>query len=266
MKHRAIDPSSLRRKELRMKGRAPAIVIASLCLGFALTPAPASAQFTSSVGGSFNNPGSALIGTMIANRAIADAARREAPPDATASTPPSARTRAAARPRTTFRPVGKNLMVRELAASITKDVEARSQFVTLFEQYLQAFDEQARKDREPSYDVGRAAAYFVMMNYAVASGAELTDQQADGAQAKFRAGLAENASFQQTTDRERQRLYETLVILGSLPTTGVSDAAEKKEPKQAEMFRELAGQYIQTLLGVPVGKIRLTPAGFIIED
>ena len=229
----------------------------------ALIPALAFAQFTSSLGGSFNNPGSALIGTMIANRAIADAARREAPPDATA---PSARARAAAPARTTFRPVATSLMVRELAASVTKDAAARGQFVTLFEQYLQAFDEQAKKDREPSYDVGRAAAYFVIMNYAVASGREPTDQQADGAQAKFRAGLAENASFQQTTDRDRQRLYETLVILGSLPTTGVSDAAEKKDPKQAEVFRELARQNIQTLLGVPVGKIRLTPTGFIIED
>jgi hypothetical protein len=242
---------------------APAVVIASMCLGFALTPARTDAQFTSSLGGNFNNPGSALIGTMIANRAIADAARREAPADATA---PAARGRAAAPARTTFRPVAKHLMVRELAASITNDAAARSQFVTIFEQYLQAFDEQARKDREPSYDVGRAAAYFVMMNYAVASGREVTDQQADGAQAKFRAGLAENAGFQQMANSGRQRLYETLVILGSLPTTGVGDAAEKKDPKQAEMFRELAGQYIQTLLGVPVGKIRLTPTGFVIED
>ena len=249
-----------------MKGRAPGIVIALLCLEFALPPASASAQFTSSLGGSFNNPGSALIGTMIANRAIADAARREAPPDATALAEPSAHARAAAPARTTFRPVAKSLMVRELAASVTKDAEAQRQFVTLFEQYLQAFDEQAKKDREPSYDVGRAAAYFVMMNYAVASGREVTDQQADGAQAKFRAGLAENAGFQQMANADRQRLYETLVILGSLPTTGVGDAAEKKDPEQAEMFRELAGQYVQTLLGVPVGKIRLTPAGFTIDD
>ena len=241
----------------------PAIVIAALCLAFALTAAPAVAQYTSSVGGNFNNPGSALIGTMIANRAIADAARREAPPETTA---PFARARSAAPARTTFRPVAKNLMVRELAGAMTQEAEARGQFVTIFEQYLQAFDEQAKIDREPSYDVGRAAAYFVMMNYAVASGREVTDQQADGAQAKLCAGLAENAGFQQMADRERQRLYETLVILGSLPTTGVSDAVGKKDPKQAETFRELARQYIQTLLGVPVGNIRLTPTGFTIDD
>jgi hypothetical protein len=52
---------------------------------------------------------------------------------------------------------------------------------------LQTFDEQTRKDHEDPYDVGRAAAYFVMTNYAVVAGREPSDQQADGAQKKFRA-------------------------------------------------------------------------------
>jgi hypothetical protein len=68
-----------------MRNCAPTVVMASLCFGSALTPAPAAAEYTSSLGGNFNNPGSALIGTMIANRAIADAARREAPPAAARS-------------------------------------------------------------------------------------------------------------------------------------------------------------------------------------
>jgi hypothetical protein len=60
---------------------------------------------------------------------------------------------------------------------------------------LQIFDEQTRKEHEDPYDVGRAGAYFVMTNYAVVAGREPSDQQADGAQKKFRASRRCSASL-----------------------------------------------------------------------
>lgn len=230
----------------------------------ALLPARADAQLTSSLGGSFNNPGSALLGTMIANRMLADAARKAAapePPGTPAKPSPSAPSA-----RLTFRPVATNLMVKELAETLVTNADARQQLGRAFEQYLRSFDEQARRDREPSNDIGRAAAYFVMVNYYAATGREPTDAQADGAQAIFRAGLTGNTEFGRMNDRDRQRLYESLVILGSLPLAGVVQAGQDKDKGQEKMFRELARELIKTLLGVPVEKIRLTPTGFAIDD
>ena len=252
-----------------MKTNLPA---AAVCLAAMLScPCTAEAQFTGSLGGNFNNPGSALLQTMIANRMLADAARkRTASPHAdgsgTPSKPKPTPSKTTPAPRLTFKPVAKNLMVGELAASMAKEADARGQFATLFEEYLKAFDEQTRKDREPSYDISRAAAFFVLANYAAATGAELTDEQAEGTQAKFRAGLTDNAAFAKMSDRDRQRLYEALVILGSLPGTGLADAAEKKDTKEAEMFRDLARMNLQTLLGVPVTKIHLTRDGFTMDE
>jgi len=230
----------------------------------ALLPARATAQFTSSLGGNFNNPGSALLGTMIANRMLADAARKPSSPAPPGT--PGKRSPSMPPARLTFRPVAKNLMAKELAETLVTNADARQQLARAFEEYLRNFDEQARRDREPSNDISRAAAYFVMVNYYAATGREPTDAQADGAQATFRTGLTGNAEFGRMNDRDRQRLYESLVILGSLPLAGVVQADQDKDKEQEKMFREFARELIRTLLGVPVEKIRLTPTGFTIED
>jgi hypothetical protein len=230
---------------------------------------PAEAQFTSSLGGTFNNPGSALIGTMIGNRILADAARKGSSPGGAASPErpsPSKPSASVPAPRLTFTPVAGNLMVKELADTLVADAASRQKLSEAFAGYLRDFDDQARRDREPSHDVGRAAAFFVMVNYFAATGREPTDAQADGAQATFRAGLVDNAGFARIGDRERQRLYESLVILGSFPLAGVVQAQQEKDLAKEKTFREFAAELVKTLIGVPVEKIRLTKAGFRIDQ
>jgi hypothetical protein len=238
--------------------------ILSVALGVLLvTAGPAAAQFTSSLGGTFSNPGSALLGTMIGNRLLADAARKGAPRDGatTPAKPPSSPPAS----RLTFTPVARNLMVKELADTLVKDAAARQELSAAFAGYLREFDEQARRDREPSNDVGRAAAFFVMVNYFAATGREPSDAQADGAQEIFRAGLVDNPGFARMGDRDRQRLYESLVILGSFPIAGVAQAEQAKNSVQAKLFRDFAAELVKTLIGVPVEKIRLTATGFRID-
>ena len=157
-------------------------------------------------------------------------------------------------------------MVNELAATLVKDAASRQQLSAAFEGYLREFDDQARRDREPSYDVGRAAAFFVMVNYFAATGREPTDAQADGAQATFRAGLSESRPFAAMDDRARQRLYESLVILGTFPLAAATQSAQDNNREQEKMFRAFAAELVQTLIGVPVERIRLTPAGFRIVE
>jgi hypothetical protein len=225
----------------------------------------ASAQWLDSMSFSHNNPTSALLGTMINNRIMADAVKKAAErgaarSDGEAVTPPVAAPRSSA--VLTFRPVAKNLMVKDLAETLVEDAASRRQLAGAFEQYLRDFEEQARKDGEPSNDVGRAAAFFVMVNYYAATGREPSDAQADGAQAIFRAGLAENPTFERMGDRDRQRLYESLVILGTFPASAVAQSAEAGHANQVKMFREFARELVKTLIGVPVEKIRLTRNGF----
>jgi hypothetical protein len=243
----------------------PRMLILTVALGVLLAAANAdAAQFTSSLGGTFNNPGSALLGTMIGNRLLADAARKGASPEGAAS--PARPSSPAPTARPTFTPVATNLMVRELTDILVKDAASRQALAEAFDGYLRDFDDQARRDREPRHDVGRAAAFFVMVNYFAATGREPTDAQADGAQATFRAGLIDNPSFARMADRDRQRLYESLVILGSFPIAGVAQATQAQNKEQEKMFRDFAAELVKTLIGVPVEKIRLTKSGFRIDE
>ena len=256
------------------------MAVAVVALVAAAGAGTASAQWRDSLGTSWNNPGSALLGTMINNRLLAEAARKAAnrKPATPARREPGARagtgTRAGAggpaaveAPEAmTFRPVARNLMNREIAQTLTNDAKARRELVSAFEVYLKEFDDQARKDREPSYDVGRAAAFFVMVNYFAATRHEPNDAQADGAQAIFRSGLAESDTFARMNDRDRQRLYESLVILGSFPVHAATQSAQEGDEEHELMYREFAAELVKTLLGVPVDQIKLTKTGFRIDE
>ncbi len=61
----------------------------------------------------------------------------------------------------------------------------------------------SRRDNEPAYDLGRAAAYFVMSNYSVATGQTPTNRQADGAQGRFREEFAADQDFARMGQRGR---------------------------------------------------------------
>jgi hypothetical protein len=240
----------------------PFLISAMVSLAVGLS-VPASAQWLDSMSFSHNNPTSALLGTMINNRIMADSLKKAIERDeatARGRVTPATPAKASVAARLTFRPVAKNLVVKELAQTLIKEPgRPQHELSAAFEQYLRDFDEQARKDREPSYDVGRAAAFFVMVNYYAATGREPTDAQADGAQAIFRSMLADNDTFARMPDRDRQRLYESLVILGTFPAAAVTQA---KDREQEKMFRDFAGELVKTLIGVPVEQIRLTKNGF----
>jgi len=114
-----------------MRGCVHGVVLAILtAVAVTIVPDRADAQFTDPLGGHWNNPGSALLGTMIANRMLLKAARKADPPDNAAPSRPAA---PAAPVRTTFRPVATSLMARELAQSMGSDETTRRDLLRLFD-------------------------------------------------------------------------------------------------------------------------------------
>ena len=234
---------------------------------------PASAQWHDSLGGNWNNPSSALIGTMINNRIMADTVRKASQAETTRSEAPaesrpgSRYTRPPVTPgRLTFRPVGKNIVVKELAAVLTDDPSARRELVTAFEQILAGFDQKIRQEGETPNDVGLAAAMFLSGNYFAATGRELTDAQEEGVKRSFRDAYAQNEAFAQAGDRDRQRLYESLVILALFPVTGAMQSAQSGDRQAEKNYRRLGAELLKGFYGIPVDKIRLTRNGFTLVD
>lgn|GEM_PF-4138145 len=220
------------------------------------------AQYRDVLGGTWNNPGSALITSQLLGRmhrkmaARRAAERGEKPAEAAVPVTPVA---------TTFRPVAGSLMVRPFAEAFAADEETRGQLQVVFSQLLAAFDEQCRQEGE-RYDLARAAALFVAGNYSVARGEEVTDSQTDALIRDMRDNLSVSDTFRQMDDTGRQRLYEALIIMGLFPPVGYQDGIEKNDPSQQTMFRELARENLKTLFGVAPEQIRITEAGMEIGE
>jgi len=56
------------------------------------------------------------------------------------------------------------------------------------------------------------------------------------------------------------------VLLATFPLAAATQSAQDSNREQEKMFRAFAAELLQTLIGVPVEKIQLTPAGFRIVE
>ncbi len=229
------------------------------------------AQYRSlATGTTWNNPGSALLDTMIMNNVFAQGFSKELrkPTGDSRQSSAAARTAPPAGPGQravlSFRPAARSLMVEAIAEALGSDAQERNELRTLFTQFLDHFDQEARKDKMPR-DVPRATAAFIAFNYGVAVGEEVKSEAIERLRNRVAAYLLENAQYRALTDGQKQQLYETLVILGTLAGVGYNDGQEKKNEKQMEIFRKLGRKNLETLLGVPFQKLKLTRAGFRIE-
>src|SRR5260221_8594768 len=70
---------------------------------------------------------------------------------------------------------------------------------------------------------------------------------------------AEDGTFASMTDRQKQELYENLVISTMLAKAGYEEAKEKGDKATMAIYRELAGQTLQAVSGMPPEKIDFNP-------
>ena len=225
-------------------------IAVSLVLALA---SPALGQYRSfATGANWNNPSSALLQTQIMNNVFAQ-------------TKPSTETKEPARVAAlSCRPNARASMVEPIADKLGSDAEERQELRKLFAQFLNHFEKEARKDKMPHY-VPRAAAAFIALNYFVAAGEEVKAEAIEDLRNRVDDYLPTNPQYRTFSDRQKQQLYETLVILGTLVGIGYNDGEEKKNEKQMDIFRKLGRKNLETLLGVPMEKLKFTEKGFIIQ-
>lgn len=239
-------------------------------LVLALSASLAHAQFRDMWGTGWNNPVSASIGSSIYWKTMMQTPKgstgSKASPTPAASAPRTAQatTAQAAAASVTF-PAGKPpIAPRQVADAMGNDPAHRAELADAFRQFLDLFEKDAIADKEPR-NLARAAAFFIMANYIVATGKTPSESQADGLQKALQSNLLANAPFQAKTARQRQELYETLIIHGYLPLYGVKDGEEKNNPKQVAMFRDFARQGLKTVVGVTPEEMTFTSAGVVFK-
>jgi hypothetical protein len=233
--------------------------------------APALAQHASdSLGGTFDNPAGATITKTVMDR-IAQrnrerrlAARRSGasstarrPSD---SAPPVAKLNESS---VLFRPTGTQLKTREIANLIDA---GNPQVFKLLTVLLEEFDKGARAAGHPN-DLALALSFFLATNASIYHDA---GQPADPPMVELRdtiaEALVEGNALNGVTDRKKQEMYETLVILTGFALATYQEGKQGGNADTVKVSRQLAGQNLLALIGISPDKINFTDQGLSIDN
>lgn len=219
-------------------------------------------------GTTWNNPTSSLLQTMTMNRVFAGSMRKSFEQKSKALDQGSAsrqkRLTPAQQKSVTFSPVTDMIMPKQMAETMGATTRDRKELQRAFTQFLDGFNQQATADKE-EYNVARAVTFFIVCNYMVATGSEFDEAQVNLMERDINIYLTENEYFSAFDNQRKQELYEMMVILGTLAAAGYHDGEEKGQEEQMDRFRSLARNGLETLLGVPVEKLKLTKTGLVIK-
>lgn len=242
------------------------LVVACFCSGVV------TAQYKDMMGGNWNNPVSASIGNIINDRiwnrmrAKARARRKggsvssansSAPESRVADREPAKKSAAQIAAATRFRSTGTQLTTRELANASGNTPEEKEQMFKLMGTVLTAYETEARKiGRQNDFALALAAALAV--NSSVYNGKPEPDEarllEIGDAIGEL---MTEDNVFGGVTDRQKQEMYETMVIFTMLVQAGANEAKQNRDEASAETYRQLAGKVLQSISGMPPEKVRL---------
>lgn len=167
---------------------------------------------------------------------------------------------------TTFRVVGPAFVPQQLAARLGKTPEERRDIEAVLTRPLRFYTDNARQKGIPLNDVARALNYFISTNYYVYSlGSGPKQSEMDATRDLIRANMAQDPEFRRLSDRQKQEAYETLIVLAGFVDMGYGTTKQSGNEKAAAAFRDMAKYNLETLLGVPVEKIRFTSEGLALN-
>ena len=233
---------------------------------------PANAQWKDNMGGSWNNPTSASIGNIVNdrlwNRLRAKArARDKARGGSTVSTS-TQKTAAVAEPQppirsaaqiaaaTRFRSTGTQLTTREAANGFGTTPEEKEQMFVLFGALLTAYDVEARRLGRP-HDFALALAVALAVNSSIYHGTPEPEEARLLEIADVIGQLmAESNPFAGVPDRQKQTMYETMIIFTMVAQAGMTEAKQTGDTAGAVIYRTLAGETLRAVTGTPPENLR----------
>lgn len=238
------------------------------CCGFLvlvllLSRVPALAQ-NGDLGGNFRDPTSAaitniLIDKMTERRVAKRPAAKRSGTSSTAST-------VAGAPKTNdaavrFRPTGTHLKTREIANLMAA---GNPQVLTLLTTLLEEYEKSARAAGKPN-DLALALSFFFATNASIYHDAgQPTDPQMLALREVIADALIEGNAFNGVTDRQKQEMYEALVLFTGF-TLAVYEEGKGGNAESLKTSQQLAGQNLLAITGISPDKITFTDQGLSIE-
>jgi len=218
-----------------------------------LTTMTVMAQHTDRLGGNWNNPASTTITNIIIDRYARQRVKKSTSEHS--NTPPND---AAVH----FRSTGTQLKTAEIANVIGP---GNPQVQTIMTSILQEFDKSARELGKPN-DLALALSFFLATNSSLYHGeGQPSDPQLLELRETIALALVEGNALARVTDRQKQEMYETLVLFTGFALAAYEEGKQSNNAESIKIGQQLAGQNLQSVFGISADKISFTDQGLSIE-
>lgn len=169
-------------------------------------------------------------------------------------------------PETTisFHPVARSVIPQKIADKFSQTPEEKQEYEQLFTKLLEYYESYVQERKWQLHDVAHAVSYYIGANYYVYTGKDLDAEQAWGLYNSVAKILAQT-EVAQSSDAQKQEVYELMAIQGALPLIGYNSSQAEGDREAIAKFRQNAKQNLEKLLGVPVAKLQLTSQGIVID-
>lgn len=227
-------------------------------LALVLSAPLAHAQFRDMWGTGWNNPVSASIGSSLYWKTMTMPPKQgqTAPAPSTANTP---------KLRTVhFIPAKNSPTPRKVAYAFPFDEATKRELASTFTQYVESFNKEVATGPD-RYNVASAAAFFMGINYMVATGKEVSDKRIEALRDALQQNLMQHAEFQKKNASQRQELYETMVILALFAQQGLQEGLREGNEKEAEFFRTVARANLKEFIGATPEEMVFTNTGLTFK-
>ena len=234
-----------------------------------VTCGPVVAQYSDRLGGNWNNPASATITNIVMDRLARRrlekrlGAKHSESDITTAAHDTSAGFNDAA---VRFRSTGTQLKTREIANLFAAPPDPNNETVfTLLKTLLQEFDKGARAAGKPN-DLALALSFFFATNASVYHDAgQPSDPQMVELRNTIAEALVEGNALNGVTDRQKQEMYETLVLYAGFALATYQEAKQLNSAETLKVSQQLAGLNLLAVTGISPDKISFTDQGLSIE-
>jgi hypothetical protein len=216
--------------------------------------APALAQHTGEgLGGTFNTPAGGTITKTIVDR-LTQRNRDQRRVSAGAAKPNQA--------SLPFRPTGTQLKTREIANLIDA---GNPQVLAIMTTILNEYEKGARAAGHPN-DLALALSFFFATNASIYhDGGQPADPPMVELRNTIAQALSEGNALSSMNDRQKQEMYETLVLFTGFALAAYQEGKESGNAESVKIGQQLAGQNLMAVTGISPDKISFTSQGLSIE-
>ncbi|MFY0580451.1 DUF6683 family protein [Cystobacter fuscus] len=168
-----------------------------------------------------------------------------------------------------FRTVGNPIMPKRVAEAVPGlDKEARRQLEASLMLLLRQYEQQLDRDDDFRLKNNLAGAFNFLFGAAYSvhkDGRSLSREQQENMLRQINAGFALRLKEQRLSDREKQELYESAVLSGSIILGLYAEGRDTRQPALQRTARELARELVTRLMSLSIEQVRTEGASVRIN-